>query len=68
MDITKVINEGLELEKEIYLIRKRVKKYIDKLEKVEDIYKEIKLLQEQEYEVYVEWKEYSSNRERLVRF
>lgn len=68
MNITKVINEGLELQREVDLIREKVKAYRKELEKIEDIFREIELVQKNEYESYAEWKNYSENKGDLLRF
>lgn len=68
MDITRVINEGIELQKEIDLIKERVKIYRKELEKIEDLFKEVELVQKNEYEAYSEWKSLHSNKGILLRF
>ena len=68
MNITKIINEGLELQKEVNIINERIAAYKKELEKIEDLFKEIELVQNQEYESYVEWKNYSDNNGVVLRF
>ena len=68
MNITKIINEGLELQKEVNIINERSAAYKNELEKIEDLFREIELVQNQEYESYVEWKNYSDNNGVVLRF
>ena len=68
MNITKIINEGLELQKEVNIINERSAAYKKELEKIEDLFREIELVQNQEYESYVEWKNYSDNNGVVLRF
>ena len=68
MNITKIINEGLELQKEVDIINERISAYKKELEKIEDLLREVELVQNQEYESYVEWKSYSENKRVVTRF
>ena len=68
MNITKIINEGLELQKEVNIINERIAAYKKELEKVEDLLREVELVQNQEYESYVKWKSYCENKGVLLRF
>lgn len=43
MNITKVINEGIELQQEIDLIGERLKVYREELQQIEELFKEMEL-------------------------
>ncbi|SFU89024.1 hypothetical protein SAMN04487886_12781 [Clostridium sp. DSM 8431] len=61
MNIIEIIDEGFELEEEMDLIKEKIKRNRRELEKIEDMFNEVKLVQLQEYLLNLRCEEYYSN-------